>query len=31
VSGRIRYMPFEAIDGPPLAIDVWQAEVIARF
>jgi polyhydroxyalkanoate synthesis regulator phasin len=31
VTARLRYMPFEAIDGPPLAIDVWQLEVIGRF
>jgi len=28
---RLRYMPFDAIDGPPLSIDVWQLEVNARF
>lgn len=31
VWGRLRYMPFEAIDGPPLSIDVWQLEINARF
>jgi len=28
---RLRYMPFDAIDGPPLAIDVWQLDLNARF
>lgn len=28
---RLRYMPFDAIDGPPLSIDTWQFEVNARF
>ncbi|MGH8210546.1 MAG: putative porin [Steroidobacteraceae bacterium] len=28
---RARYMPFDAIDGPPLSIDVWQVEINARF
>jgi hypothetical protein len=28
---RARYMPFDAIDGPPLAIDVWQVELNTRF
>ena len=28
---RLRYMPFKAIDGPPLTIDVWQLELNARF
>ncbi len=27
----LRYMPFNAIDGPPLAIDVWQLNLNARF
>ncbi len=27
----LRYMPFDAIDGPPLAIDVWQLNLNARF
>lgn len=31
VSMRLRYMPFEAIDGPPLSIDVWQLDLIGRF
>ena len=31
VWARLRYMPFEAIDGPPLAIDVWQLDLNARF
>ena len=28
---RMRYMSFDAIDGPPLAIDSWQVDVNARF
>lgn len=28
---RLRYMPFDAIDGPPLSVDVWQFEINARF
>ncbi len=28
---RVRYMAFDAIDGPPLAIDTWQLDVNARF
>jgi hypothetical protein len=28
---RVRYMAFDAIDGPPLAIDTWQIDVNARF
>jgi hypothetical protein len=28
---RLRYMPFDPIDGPPLAIDVWQLDLNARF
>jgi hypothetical protein len=28
---RLRYMAFDAIDGPPLAIDSWQVDVNARF
>lgn len=28
---RARYMPFQAIDGPTLDINVWQVEVSARF
>ncbi|HEY4209982.1 MAG TPA: putative porin [Steroidobacteraceae bacterium] len=28
---RARYLPFDAIDGAPLSIDVWQLEVNARF
>ncbi|HUN24801.1 MAG TPA: putative porin [Steroidobacteraceae bacterium] len=31
VYTRLRYMPFEVIDGPPLTIDVWQLEVVGRF
>jgi hypothetical protein len=31
VWARVRYMPFDAIDGAPLTIDVWQVEVNARF
>jgi len=31
VWARARYLPFDAIDGPPLAIDVWQLEINARF
>ncbi len=28
---RVRYMSFDAIDGPPLAIDTWQVDINARF
>jgi Putative porin len=28
---RLRYMAFDAIDGPPLAINSWQIDVNARF
>lgn len=28
---RLRYMPFDAIDGPPLGIDVWQLDLNAAF
>jgi hypothetical protein len=28
---RLRYMPFDSIDAPPLSIDVWQFEINARF
>ncbi len=28
---KARYMPFQAVDGPRLNIDVWQVEVNARF
>ena len=28
---RVRYTSFDAIDGPPLAIDTWQVDVNARF
>jgi hypothetical protein len=28
---RARYMPFDAIDGPPLSIDVWHLDLNARF
>lgn len=28
---RVRYMSFDAIDGPTLAIDTWQLDVNARF
>ena len=31
VWARLRYMPFDAINGPPLSIDVWQLELNARF
>jgi hypothetical protein len=31
VWARLRYMPFDEIDGPPLGIDVWQVEINARF
>ncbi|MGO9803453.1 MAG: putative porin [Steroidobacteraceae bacterium] len=31
VWGRLRYMPFSAIDGPPLTIDVWQLDLNANF
>jgi hypothetical protein len=31
VWARLRYMPFDAIDGPPLGIDVWQLDMNARF
>ncbi|HEY6926263.1 MAG TPA: putative porin [Steroidobacteraceae bacterium] len=28
---RVRYLSFDAIDGPPLAIDTWQVDINARF
>lgn len=28
---RVRYLAFDAIDGPPLAINTWQVDVNARF
>jgi len=31
VYARLRYMPFQAIDGPPLTIDVWQLELLGSF
>lgn len=31
VWARMRYLPSDAIDGPPLGIDVWQLELNARF
>jgi len=31
VYARLRYMPFDAIDGPPLTIDVWQLELLGSF
>jgi len=28
---RVKYMSANAIDGPPLAIDVWQVDVNTQF
>jgi hypothetical protein len=31
VWAQVRYLSFDAIDGPPLGVDVWQVEINARF